>query len=66
MNIAGQFWGGFAFLLASFSAAPQTALEFKQPTDAGIPSGPKGIAIQEGKKLLSETHQRRRKMWAMF
>jgi hypothetical protein len=28
--------------------------------EASIPSDPKGIAIQEGKKLLTETHQRPR------
>lgn len=59
MRISGPFVVGFVFLLASFSAAPQTAAaEFQPPTEASIPPGPKGMAIQEGKKLLSETRQR--------
>ena len=59
MRIPGPFVVGFIFLLGSFSAVPQTAaLEFKPPTEASIPPGPKGIAIQEGKTLLSETRQR--------
>lgn len=53
MRIPGPFVVGFIFLLGSFSAVPQTAaLEFKPPTEASIPPGPKGIAIQEGKKTF--------------
>ncbi len=31
---------------------------FSPPPESSIPAGPKGIAIQEGRKLLTETHQR--------
>ncbi|WP_344764590.1 c-type cytochrome [Actimicrobium antarcticum] len=40
----------------AFAQAPAPLLV--APADATIPSGPKGVAIQEGRKLLTETHQR--------
>ena len=43
---------------STFVAAAQTAApDFKAPLDASIPSGPKGLAIQEGKKLLTDTRR---------
>jgi thiosulfate dehydrogenase len=47
-----------ALLIVSSVGAQATAPEFKSPSDSSIPSGPKGIAIQEGKLLLTETHKR--------
>ena len=47
-----------ALVIASSVGAQATAPEFKPPPDSSIPSGPKGIAIQAGKLLLTETHQR--------
>jgi thiosulfate dehydrogenase len=50
---------GVAAAFMAFNASAQvTAPEFKPPPDSSIPSGPKGIAVQEGKKLVTETHQR--------
>ena len=49
---------GLALALAGSVAAQPPAPPFTAPADATIPSGPKGLAIQEGKKLLTETHQR--------
>lgn len=39
---------------AAQAAAPALAV----PAESTIPAGPKGLAIQEGRKLLTETHQR--------
>ena len=47
-----------AGLLSLNASAQTTAAEFKVPPESSIPSDPKGVAIQEGKKLLTETHQR--------
>lgn len=50
-----------AAVILAWSALGQSsppAPDFKPPADATIPTGPKGVAIQEGKLLLTETHQR--------
>jgi thiosulfate dehydrogenase len=44
--------------LAGSVVAQTAAPAFVAPAETTIPSGPKGLAIQEGKKLLTETHQR--------
>ena len=44
---------GSPFIAAAQTAAP----EFKAPLDASIPSGPKGVAIAEGKNLLTDTRR---------
>ena len=49
---------GLALALAGSVAAQSPVPPFTAPADSTIPSGPKGLAIQEGKKLLTETHQR--------
>ena len=49
---------GLAFGLAGTVAAQTVAPALAAPADSTIPAGPKGIAIQEGRKLLTETHQR--------
>lgn len=42
----------------SFGVAAQNAApDFKPPLEASIPAGPKGLAIQEGKKLLTDTRR---------
>ena len=47
-----------AAVSSPFIAAAQTAApDLKAPFDASIPSGPKGLAIQEGKKLLTDTRR---------
>jgi thiosulfate dehydrogenase len=50
--------GGAAVCLALNVAAQTPAPALSAPDESTIPAGPKGIAIQEGKKLLTETHQR--------
>lgn len=50
--------GVLAAFMACNAGAQVTAPEFKPPPESSIPSGPKGVAIQEGKMLLTETHQR--------
>jgi thiosulfate dehydrogenase len=50
--------GVVAIFIACSASAQATAPEFKPPPDSSIPTGPKGIAIREGKLLLAETHQR--------
>ena len=53
-----SFFTCLVTFLGSFSAMAQTAMpDFKPPLDASIPSGPKGTAIQEGKKLLLDTRR---------
>lgn len=58
------FVGAAAVFLMSCAQAqvqtqtPLRTAEFKPPEEASMPAGPKGIAIQEGRKLLTETHQR--------
>lgn len=48
-----------ATLFIAFSAhAEALQADFNPPSEANIPTGPRGLAIQEGKKLLTETHQR--------
>ncbi len=42
-------------LLACHAMAQVTVAEFKPPSDASIPAGPSGVAIQEGRKLLTQT-----------
>lgn len=49
---------GFAVALAAGVAAQTAAPALTAPAESTIPPGPKGLAIQEGKKLLTETHQR--------
>lgn len=49
---------GLALGLAGSVVAQTAVPPFTAPADSTIPSGPKGLAIQEGKKLLTETHQR--------
>ena len=50
------------FGLANFSLAQtshaQSEATFKPPSEATIPDGPAGVAIREGKKLVTETRQR--------
>ena len=56
MKTALQFLTCIAALGGSLSVVAQTAApDIKPPPDASMPSGPKGIAIQEGKKLLMDT-----------
>lgn len=50
--------GASAVFMAGGVSAQNTIAEFAPPSETTIPSGPKGVAIQEGKKLLTETHQR--------
>ena len=50
--------GVMAVFMACGAGAQTPAAELKVPADSSIPPGPRGTAIQEGKKLLSETHQR--------
>ena len=58
MKTALQFLACMAAFAGSFSAAAQTAApDFKPLLDTNIPSGPKGVAIQEGKKLLTDTRR---------
>ena len=52
---------GSTFIAAAQTAAP----DFKAPLDASIPSGPKGLAIQEGKKLLTDNAVCCPLTWAM-
>lgn len=53
-----QFLTCLLALGGSFSATAQTGVpDFKPPLDATLPSGPKGVAIQEGKKLLTDTYR---------
>lgn len=47
-----------ALALAGSAAAQTAAPVLKVPAESTIPSGPKGLAIIEGKKLLTETRQR--------
>jgi len=44
--------------LAGAAAAQAAAPALAVPAETSIPSGPKGVAIQEGRKLLTETHLR--------
>lgn len=50
--------GATAVFMVGGVGAQNTTAEFAPPLETTIPSGPKGVAIQEGKKLLTETHQR--------
>ena len=50
--------GAVAALMMANASAQSPDFPMKPPADAAIPDGPKGLAIQEGRKLLSETHQR--------
>ena len=49
-----------AFFAGTVVIAGQVAAQavFNPPPESSIPAGPKGVAIQEGRKLLTETHQR--------
>lgn len=48
-----------AVVFTVFDAIAQaTGTEFKVPLDSSMPPGPKGVAVREGKLLLSETRQR--------
>lgn len=47
-----------ALALAGGTAAQTAAPALVVPAESTIPSGPKGLAIREGKKLLTETHLR--------
>jgi thiosulfate dehydrogenase len=59
MNSRFNIWFGIVVILIACNASAQaTAPEFNPPADSSIPSGPRGIAIREGKLLLEETHQR--------
>jgi thiosulfate dehydrogenase len=44
--------------LAGSAAAQTPAPPLAVPAESTIPSGPKGVAIEEGRKLLSDTRQR--------
>lgn len=58
MKTVCHFLAGIAAAGSTFIAAAQTAApDFKPPLDTSIPSGPKGLAIQEGKKLLTDTRR---------
>jgi thiosulfate dehydrogenase len=48
---------GSVALLVTVNAAAQGAA-MPLPAESTIPAGPKGVAIREGKLLLTETHQR--------
>jgi thiosulfate dehydrogenase len=50
--------GAAAAVLSLGALAQAVTAEFKVPLDANIPLGAQGVAIQEGKKLLTETAQR--------
>lgn len=47
-----------AAMWAAGAVSAQTAPDLKPPSEASMPSGPRGAAIAAGKLLLSETHQR--------
>jgi thiosulfate dehydrogenase len=51
-----------AFVAAAFfvcDVGAQTVVpEVRPPAESSIPAGPRGSAIQEGRKLMNETHQR--------
>ena len=49
---------GLALGLAGSASAQTAATALSAPAASTIPAGPKGVAIQEGRKLLTETHQR--------
>ena len=58
MKTACHFLAGLVAVGSTFIAAAQTAApDFKAPLDASIPRSPKGLAIQEGKKLLMDTRR---------
>lgn len=46
-----------AFMVCSAAAQPPLQ-DFAAPPDSSIPSGPEGVAIREGKKILTETASR--------
>ena len=58
MKTARHLLAFIAAVSSPFIAAAQTAApDFKAPLDTSIPSGPKGLAIGEGKKLLTDTRR---------
>ena len=58
MKIAIRLFTCLAALVVSVHAtAETTAPDFKPPLEATLPSGPKGVAIAEGKKLMTDTRR---------
>lgn len=49
---------GMATLSLAQTSRAQSEASFKPPSEATVPAGPDGVAIKEGKKLLTETRQR--------
>ena len=53
-----QVSAALAAMFIAWNATGQApSPDFKPPADTTIPTGPQGIAIQEGRRLLTETHQ---------
>ena len=48
---------GALALFGQAQAGAQTTAAFSPPVESNIPDGPQGMAIREGKKLLTETKQ---------
>lgn len=58
MKIVLQLLNCLMLASIGFGAAAQNAApDFKLPLDSSVPSGPKGVAIGEGKKLLTDTRR---------
>ena len=58
MKTAFHLLEGIAAMASTFIATAQIAApDFKAPLDGSIPSGPKGLSIQEAKKLLTDTRR---------
>lgn len=58
MKIVLQVLTSMVAFGGSFSVVAQTAApDFKPTLDASMPSGPKGVVIQEGQKLLLDTRR---------
>ena len=58
MNASLMIIATAAALRMPDASAQAPEFPMKPPADSAIPAGPKGLAIQEGRKLLTETHQR--------
>ncbi len=46
-----------ALVVSGHVAAQTAAPDFKPPLDTTLPSGPKGVAVAEGKKLMTDTRR---------
>ena len=58
MNASLMIIATAAALMIADASAQAPEFPMKPPADSAIPAGPKGLSIQEGRKLLTETHQR--------